>query len=237
MIAIPAIDLRDGACVQLVGGSFEQERVRLRDPVAVAMRWRDAGFTRLHVIDLDAATGRGSNAAVVSALVATNGLSYQVGGGIRDATAVERWLTRGASTVVVGTRGVEDPGWLAEQARRHPGRIVLALDVRGGRVQVRGWTADVSASLSDVLRRLEGAPLAGVLVTAVDVEGRMTGPDLPLMRQARAATTLPLVASGGIASLDDLTALESARVDAAVIGMALYTGGLDAVAVARRFGA
>lgn len=235
MIAIPAIDLRDGACVQLVGGSFEQERVRLRDPVAVALRWREAGFTRLHVVDLDAATGRGSNAGIVAALVATNALSYQVGGGIRDATGVERWLRLGASRVVVGTRGVEDPEWLARQAGLYPDRIVIALDVRGDRVQVRGWSDDSGASLSQMLQAIEALPLAGVLVTAVDVEGRMDGPDLPLMQQARGATALPLIASGGIANLDDLAALASLRVDAVVIGMALYTGALDAAAVARRY--
>jgi phosphoribosylformimino-5-aminoimidazole carboxamide ribotide isomerase len=237
MIAIPAIDLRDGACVQLVGGSFEDERVRLDDPIAVAVRWRDAGFTRVHVVDLDAAIGCGSNAAVVAAVVATSGLSYQVGGGIREDDGIARWLARGASRVVVGTRGIEDPEWLVRQARQYPDRIVVAMDVRGERVQIRGWSADADESLSQVLGAIAEAPLAGVLVTAVDIEGRMAGPDLALMRLVRGATALPLIASGGIASLDDLAALESMRVDAAVIGMALYTGALDAAAVARRYAA
>jgi phosphoribosylformimino-5-aminoimidazole carboxamide ribotide isomerase len=235
VIVLPAIDLRDGACVQLVGGSFEDERVRLDDPVAVALQWRNAGFTRVHVVDLDAAAGRGSNAGVVAALLATNGLSYQVGGGIRDEGDVARWLEAGASRVVVGTRGIEDPEWLADQARRYPDRVVLALDVRGERVQVRGWSADAGMSAAQLLDAIEGLALAGVLVTAVDVEGRLAGPDLSLMRHVRGATALPLIASGGIANLDDLAALDGLRVDAAIVGMALYTGGLDAAAVARRY--
>lgn len=235
MIAIPAIDLRGGKCVQLVGGSFADERVRLDDPVAVAARWRDAGFTRIHAVDLDAAIGRGSNALVVDALLETNGLSYQVGGGIRNDADIARWLERGACMVVVGTRAIEDPDWLGDQTRRWPGRIVVALDVRGGRVQVRGWSADAAASLEQLLPAIDSLPLAGVLVTAVDVEGRMDGPDLALMEAVRAATAHPMIASGGIATLGDLAALEALRVDAAVIGMALYAGALDAVVVARRY--
>jgi phosphoribosylformimino-5-aminoimidazole carboxamide ribotide isomerase len=235
MIAIPAIDIRDGACVQLVGGSFEDERVRLPDPVAVASRWRSAGFSRLHVVDLDAAVGNGSNASVICAMLATNQLDYQVGGGIRQESDVAGWLSRGSSRVVVGTRAIEDPEWLAAQARRWPNRLIVALDVRAGRVQVRGWTADATLSLSDLLAVLDAAPLGAILVTAVDVEGRMTGPDLPLLRKVRALSKHPLIASGGIATLADLAVLESLGADAAVIGMALYTGALDASAVARRY--
>jgi phosphoribosylformimino-5-aminoimidazole carboxamide ribotide isomerase len=237
VIAIPAIDLSEGACVQLVGGSFDDERVRLADPLAVAVRWRDAGFSHLHVVDLDAAVGSGSNATVIAALLDTSPFSLQIGGGIRDERAVARWLTRGSVRVVVGTRAIEDPEWLVAQARTWPGRLVVALDVRGERVQVRGWSAGAAASLADLLSAIESVPVGAVLITAIDVEGRLAGPDLALMQTVRSATPHAVIASGGIASCDDLDALAALRVDAAVIGMALYTGALDARTVARRFAA
>ncbi len=236
MIAMPAIDLRDGACVQLVGGDFADERIRLPDPVAAATRWRELGFGKLHVVDLDAATGRGENGAVIDALVRLDGLSFQVGGGLATTERVTDLLGRGASTAVVGTRAVQDPSWLEGLATRHPGRIVVAADVRGREVVVRGWTAGAGLDVLDLMTRLRGLPLAGVLVTAVHVEGRLEGPDLELMHAVRVATELPLLASGGIRSLADLRDLDRAGAAGAVIGMALYTGSLDPRAAAEEFG-
>jgi phosphoribosylformimino-5-aminoimidazole carboxamide ribotide isomerase len=233
MKAIPAIDLREGACVQLVGGSYEDERVRLPDPLEVARRWREAGFSSLHVVDLDAATGRGSNTAVIEHLV--RDADVQVGGGVRDEAAVERLLSLGAARVVVGTRGIEDAPWLEAVTKAFPGRVVLAADVKGRAVVTRGWAATTSLDVVGLLERVKALPLAGVLVTAVHLEGQLQGTDLGLFRDVVAASAFPVIASGGVTTADDLRALHTTGCHAAVIGMALYTGRLDAPAIAREF--
>ena len=236
MIVMPAVDLRGGACVQLVGGSFEREVVRIADPIAAARRWRDAGFTHLHVVDLDGAVnGASANADVVRRLV-TDGANTQVGGGIRDTTAVDDLLALGAARVVAGTRALEDPEWLASIAVERPGRIVVALDTRGGRPTVHGWAEEADVTLDDALARVSELPLAGILVTSVEVEGRMGGPDLALLDRVQRRTTLPLIASGGIASTRDLRELRARGVWAAVVGMALYTGAIDPETTAEEFG-
>jgi phosphoribosylformimino-5-aminoimidazole carboxamide ribotide isomerase len=234
MLAIPAVDLREGACVQLVGGDYDAERVRLADPVAVARRWREAGFESLHVVDLDAATGRGDNRAALAAILAGGG-DVQVGGGLRDAAAVSDLLDAGAARVVVGTRALEDEAWLAEMTVRFPHRIVVAVDARDGKVVTHGWTRRQARDAAETVATLAALPLAGVLVTAVEREGRMLGPDLELSGLAAASVPFPLYASGGIGSPGDLRALRDRGVAAAVLGMALYTGALDARAIAREF--
>ena len=236
MLVMPAIDLREGACVQLVGGSYAQERVRESDPVAAAERWREAGFTRLHVVDLDAATGAGSNAAVVQALQRVPGISMQVGGGLRTDDALDAVLRRGAAAAVVGTRALEDHAWLESQAERWPFRIVVAVDLREGRPVLRGWTRESGAGLAETLDRLEELPLAALLVTCVDVEGQLAGPDLRTTERVRSLTALPIIASGGITSASDLHALARLDIWGAVVGMALYTGTLDPRAIAEEFG-
>lgn len=237
MIAVPAVDVREGACVQLVGGAYESERVRLDDPPAVARGWAACGFARLHAVDLDAATGRGRNAAVLRALVRAAGVPVSVGGGVRDDASLAAWLDAGAATVVAGTRAVEDRDWLASAAARHPGRLVVAADVRGRTVVTRGWAAGGGPDVLAFAASLAGLPLAGLLVTAVHREGRLRGPDVPLVRDVAAVTALPVIASGGIATMDDLVRLQEAGAAQAVLGMALYTGALDARAVAREFSA
>jgi phosphoribosylformimino-5-aminoimidazole carboxamide ribotide isomerase len=237
MIVLPAVDLRDGACVQLVGGEYADERVRLDDPLAAAREWARLGFRRLHVVDLDAATGRGSNAGVVEELVRHGGFdAVQVGGGVRDDDAVERVLDLGAAAAVVGTRGLEDPDWLAEAAARFPGALVLAADVRERRVVTRGWQRTLPRLVTDVVEELAGVPLAGILVTAVHKEGQMQGVDLRLMEDVVEAATVPVYASGGVGAVRDLRHLADRGVAGAVVGMALYTGALDARAVAEEFG-
>jgi len=234
MRAIPAVDLREGACVQLVGGEYDAERVRLADPVAVARNWRALGFRTLHVVDLDAATSRGDNRGVIAAILAEGG-DVQVGGGVRDEAAVEWLLDHGAARVVVGTRALEDAAWLAATAARHPGRLLVAVDAREGRVVTHGWARTQERDAVETVRSLSALPLAGVLVTAVDREGLMLGPALDLSERAARAAAFPLHASGGIASAEDLRALGSRGVAAAVLGMALYTGALDARAIAEEF--
>ena len=235
MIAIPAVDLRDGACVQLVGGSFAQERVRLENPVEVARSWEHYGFNRLHVVDLDAATGQGSNINIVRSLLFDSGIPIQVGGGVRSGELVEELLEAGASRVIVGTRAIEEPEWLAELAARHPGEIIVACDVRERRVTTRGWAHTLPLDILDVVDELNALPLAGLLVTAVHREGQMQGTDLPLMEDVAESSHFPVYASGGVTTMQDLRALEHRGLAGVVIGMALYTGALDPVVVAGEF--
>ena len=236
MIAIPAVDLREGACVQLVGGSFQQERVRLDNPVAVAASWARYGFSWLHVVDLDAATSRGSNLPLVREILADTAVPVQVGGGVRSSELAAELLDAGASRIVVGTRALEDEDWLAELAARHPGEIVVACDVRERRVTTRGWVRTLPLDILDAVETLNAQPLAGLLVTAVHREGRLEGADLPLMEDVAEASRFPVFAAGGVASMQDLRALEYRGVAGVVIGMALYTGALDPVVVAGEFG-
>jgi phosphoribosylformimino-5-aminoimidazole carboxamide ribotide isomerase len=236
VIAIPAVDLRDGACVQLVGGQYSAEKIRLPDPLAVARDWEAVGFQSLHIVDLDAATGRGHNKRVIERLLDHTELDVQVGGGIRDADGIEWLIAAGAARVVIGTRALEDEDWLAEMADEHPYRLVVAADVRDRMIVTRGWTRTMHLDIDDAMERLSQLPLAGVLITAVHKEGLMQGADLSLMEDAAESTALPVMASGGIASEIDLRLLADRRVAAAILGMALYTGTLDARAVAAEFG-
>ncbi len=235
MIAIPAIDLRDGACVQLVGGEYSAERIRLPDPVAVALDWEAKGFQSLHIVDLDAATGRGHNKRIIERVLDLTDLDMQVGGGVRDRDAIAWLIEAGAARVVVGTRALEDEEWLAEMADEFPQQLVVAADVRDRKIVTRGWTRTMRLDIDEAMERLSMLPLAGVLVTAVHREGLMQGPDLSLMEDVADATALPVIASGGIASDADLRLLADSGVAAAVLGMALYTGALDARAIAEEF--
>jgi phosphoribosylformimino-5-aminoimidazole carboxamide ribotide isomerase len=229
MRVFAAVDVRDRAAVQLVGGRPADERIRLPDPAAVADHWIETGFGALHVVDLDAALGTGSNApdvAAIAAAVAGRAL-LQVGGGVRDTTAVARILDLGADRVVVGTRGVLDRPWLEAVCDEHPGRIVLAADVSGDRVLSRGWTETTDLEIAPFLAGLAALPLAAVLVTDVDREGREAGADLPRFRRLVAVSPHPVIAAGGIATVTDLSALAAHGAAGAVLGMALYTGRID----------
>jgi len=237
MIAIPAVDLRSGHCVQLVGGDYADERVRLDDPAAVARDWALLGFGRVHVVDLDAATGRGANREIIRDLLRDSSVPVQVGGGVRDESQIERLLDDGASWVVVGTRAVEDEDWRNEMAQRFPGRLIIAADVRERLVVTKGWAETSRLNVIDFVEELASLPLAGVLVTAVHMEGRMEGTDLPLMEDVADASAWPVFASGGVSSLEDMRALEHRGLAGAVLGMALYTGALDARRLAEEFGA
>lgn len=236
MIAIPAVDLREGACVQLVGGSYADEQIRLPDPPSVAQRWAELGFAHLHVVDLDAATGCGSNAPIVRAILRRGvGPEVQVGGGITSEAHISTLVRDGAARIIVGTRAIEDPPWIAEMATRFPNRLIVAADVRGNQVVTRGWNRLLPSNVLESIEALQGLPLAGILVTAVHREGRLQGPDLPLMESVVTRAPAPIYAAGGIASIADLQALATIGVAATVIGMALYTGALDPRAVVTEF--
>jgi phosphoribosylformimino-5-aminoimidazole carboxamide ribotide isomerase len=237
MQVIPAIDLRDGACVQLVGGSYADERVRIPNPPAIADNWARLGFGRIHLVDLDAATGRGSNREIMRAILGSSARKTQCGGGVRDLDTIAELLAAGASEVVLGTRAIEDRAWLEDVVCGYPNRIIVAADTRARRLVTRGWSATGPQNVLDFIDELNPLSLAAILVTAVEREGRMEGPDLTLMGEIAARSTLPLQASGGIRGVDDLRALADLGVSAAVVGMALYTGALDPQTIIEEFAA
>jgi len=236
VIAAPAVDLKGGRCVQLVGGRPEDERVSLSDPVAVAERWWDLGFGTLHVVDLDAALGSGDNLALLERVLTTTPAETQVGGGIRGDLRADALLDAGADRIVVGTRALDDPAWLADLAERHPGRVMVAADVRDGQVLRKGWTEATGLAITDLLGRLASLPLAGVLSTDVAREGRVAGIDPVSTAATVRASAYPVWISGGVSTLEDLMHLERSGAAGAVLGMALYTGKLDPDEVARRWG-
>jgi len=236
MIAIPAVDLKGGRCVQLVGGRPEDERISLPDPVEVARGWWLLGFRSLHIVDLDAALGSGDNLATVETVAAATPAVTQVGGGVRDDARADELLASGADRVVVGTRAVTDPAWLEALALRHGGRVVVAADTRDSYVVTRGWTERTGLTIADFLDRLGGLPLAGVLTTDVGREGRMQGMDRVAVARTLHWSTHPVMVSGGVTTEDDLAWLDEAGAYGAVLGMALYTGTLDAEHVADRWG-
>ena len=235
MIAIPALDLRGGACVQLAPGSYDEEVIRIPDPVGVAIAWRQYGFRHLHVVDLDGVAGRGNNTPEIQAILGSTDVEVQVGGGIRSQDLIERTLNDGAQRVVIGTRALEDPDWLTEMSVMFPGCIVVAADVRDRKILSHGWTRTHPKLVLDLVEDLNGLPLAGVLVTAVHREAAMRGTDLPLMEDVAEAADFPVFASGGLGSLSDLRALADRGVAAAIIGIALYNGAMDPWVVAEEF--
>ncbi len=241
--AIPAVDLRGGRCVQLVGGRPEDERVSLPDPVAVARGWRARGFATLHVVDLDAALGTRNEAGeavdhleLIARIAAEAPGDLQVGGGVRDGARARALLEAGAARVIVGTRAVDDPAWLAELAGEHPGRVAVAADIRDGVVLRRGWTEASELRILDFLATLAPLPLAGILCTDVGREGRLEGIDRDGVTAVLRASAHPVWISGGVTTLDELDFLASHGAAGAVLGMALYTDTLDADGVAARHG-
>jgi len=224
---LPAVDMLNGKVVQLVGGVPGTEKIVLPDPVEMALKWESMGAPGLHVIDLDGALGKGNNIESIKDIIENVTIPVQVGGGIRSDQLVDDLLEVGARTIVVGTKAIKDPIWLARNADEHPGRIVLALDVKGGMIQVRGWQEDSSISMDEMFRRIEDLPLAGVLHTNVDVEGKAEGIAAQDAADFIRRCPCPVIASGGISSMEDLAALEEMGAEAVVIGIALYTGKLN----------
>jgi phosphoribosylformimino-5-aminoimidazole carboxamide ribotide isomerase len=228
MKVIPAIDILDHQVVQLVGGVPGTEQVKLPDPLLSAKGWQDQGAPMLHVIDLDAALERGNNVQTLRDIVRAARVPVQVGGGIRTSATAQYLLDCGAARVIVGTKAIKEPKWLEELALKNPGRVVLALDVKGGNVQVRGWKEDASLSLPQMFSIIKPLPLAGVLFTNVDVEGQCKGIDVMAVRRFVSACPHPVIASGGVTDMNDIAELEACGVPEAVVGLALYTGKLNA---------
>lgn len=224
MVVIPAIDLFGGQCVRLVKGDYQKPTVYSDDPLDVVDEFVAAGAEHLHVVDLDAARGSGDNRAVIDSIVRRHDLKVQVAGGIRSAEAVDRWLDAGAHAVVMGTAAVRDPRLLERCARRQPARILTALDVRDEKAAVSGWTETEPVMIGALLSRWDRLPLAGVILTCIDRDGTLSGPDLATLTRVRAMTGLTVQYSGGISSLDDIAKVQAAGAQVVILGKALYEG-------------
>lgn len=222
---LPAVDVSDGSAVQLVQGVATSARV-FGDPIEAALRWQAAGAQWVHLVDLDAAFGRGSNRGVLRDVIAALDIDVEMSGGIRDDETLTAALESGCRRVVIGTAALEDPDWCASMLARHGDRIAIGLDVRGTTLAARGWTRD-GGDLWEVLARLDAEGCSRYVVTDVNSDGMLQGPNLSLLRDVCARTRAPVVASGGISTLDDLVTLASLvpdGVEGAIIGTALYTG-------------
>ncbi|MBO0684934.1 MAG: 1-(5-phosphoribosyl)-5-[(5-phosphoribosylamino)methylideneamino] imidazole-4-carboxamide isomerase [Candidatus Dormibacteraeota bacterium] len=224
MLIIPALDIRGGRVVRLLHGDFGRETAYSADAVQRATEYAEAGARRLHVVDLDAARGGGDNRALVERVVSEVGIEVQVAGGVRSLNDARRWLDSGAAAAVMGTVAVREPDTLAAAAEALPGRILAALDVRAGRPAVSGWLEDEGRTVSATLRLWAAPPLGGVVLTSIDRDGTLEGPDLELLAGALTATSHPLTYSGGIASMEDVAAVASAGAAAAILGKSLLEG-------------
>jgi len=230
VIVIPAIDLREGRCVRLHQGRSDRETVFSDDPVAVARGWKDLGAERLHVVDLDGAfAGEPKQSALVARIVAAVApVPIELGGGLRDLRAVESALETGVQWAVVGTRAALDRAFLSEVCRRHPGRIIVAVDARGPRVAIKGWTEVVDETVAEVGARARDAGAAALLYTDVSRDGTETGPNLEETESLARRVAMPVLASGGVGRVEDLKRLAAIPgVVGTVVGRALYTGAID----------
>lgn len=222
---LPAVDVSAGRAVQLVQGRAGSERV-FGEPREAALRWQEQGAGWIHLVDLDAAFGRGSNAALLAEVIGSLDVQVELSGGIRDDESLRRALATGARRVNIGTAALEDPEWCDRVVGEYGDRVAIGLDVRGSRLAARGWTRD-GGELYEVLDRLEAAGCSRYVVTDVASDGMLAGPNLALLRDVCARAKAPVIASGGVSSLDDLRALstlESEGVEGAIAGTALYTG-------------
>jgi phosphoribosylformimino-5-aminoimidazole carboxamide ribotide isomerase len=221
---VPAVDMQDGEVVQLVQGERGTE-TRYGDPVAAAERWVAAGAETLHLVDLDGAfEGERANADAVGAVVEAVDVPVQLGGGIRTAADAADLLDRGVERVILGTAAVEQPALVGDIAADYPGRVMVSLDAKGGEVVVSGWTEGTGLDPADAAARFESAGAGSVLFTDVDVEGQQAGVQTDVTGRVAEAVDIPVVASGGVASLDDIRALREAGAAAVVVGTALYEG-------------
>jgi phosphoribosylformimino-5-aminoimidazole carboxamide ribotide isomerase len=227
MVVIPAIDIFGGQCVRLTRGDYGNPTVYSDDPDAVADDFAQSGAKRVHVVDLDAARGLGrDNRSLIRDLLKRDDLQLQVAGGIRSSDAVDSWLDDGAQAVVLGTAAVRDPRLLERCANKHPGRLLTALDVRDDKPAVSGWTQTEPVVIGALVGRWDRLPLAGVMLTCIDRDGTLTGPDLKTLARVRGMTGLPLQYSGGVSSLDDIRHVAGTGAQAVILGKALYEGKL-----------
>lgn len=232
MILFPAIDLKEGRCVRLVRGDMAQATVFNDDPAAQAAEFRAQGFTHLHVVDLDGAfAGKPMNAAAVEAILeAVPDMPVQLGGGIRDMATLEGWLTKGVHRVIIGTAALRDPAFAKAAAKAHPGRVIVGIDARDGMVAVEGWAETSNLAAHDLAARFADAGIAAIVYTDIARDGVLAGINWEATRALADASPIPVIASGGLASLADVEAMVAHAhpgIEGAITGRALYDGRID----------
>jgi phosphoribosylformimino-5-aminoimidazole carboxamide ribotide isomerase len=234
----PAIDLRGGKCVRLRQGDYAQETVFGDDPAAMARLFVEQGAEYLHLVDLDGAkSGKPENLPAVRAILAAVKIPCELGGGVRDEATIATLLDAGLSRVVVGTRALREPDWFKQMARKYPDRLAIGIDARDGRVATHGWLETSDTLAVDLARQFAGEPIAALIYTDIATDGMLAGPNVAAMREMREAVTLPVIASGGVTTGDDVADLAAAGVAGCIVGRALYEGTLtlaDALQAARR---
>lgn len=225
MQVIPAIDLRGGCCVRLRQGDYAQETVFGDDPAAMAARWEEEGATRIHLVDLDGAkAGRPVNVDAVRAILGRVNVPCQLGGGVRDEATIKTWLDAGIERVIVGTQALKDPDWFRAMSRAYPHRLVLGLDAKDGRVATAGWLDVSSVEAVDLAEQFDDLPLGGVVYTDIACDGMLEGPNLASTEALAVRLKAPVIASGGVGTLEDLAHLAALPVVACIVGRALYDG-------------
>ena len=230
MILYPAIDLKDGNAVRLVRGDMEQSTVFNTDPAAQAMEFVDAGCEWLHLVDLNGAfEGEPVNAAPVEAILSRTKVPAQLGGGIRDMATIERWLEKGLARVILGTVAVENPSLVREAALAFPDQVAVGIDARNGMVATKGWAEETNVQITDLARSFEDAGVAAIIYTDINRDGAMEGPNIEATAALAHAVSIPVIASGGVSSLQDLLDLRDcgAKLNGAISGRALYDGAID----------
>ena len=229
MILYPAIDLKDGQAVRLVHGDMEQSTVFNDDPLAQAMEFVNAGCEWLHLVDLNGAfAGEPVNAAPVEAILKTCKVPTQLGGGIRDMATIEAWLDKGLSRVILGTVAVENPELVREAASAFPNQVAVGIDARNGRVATKGWATETDVMVTDLAKSFEDAGVAAIIYTDIMRDGAMGGPNVEATEALARAVSIPVIASGGVSSLDDLKALKATNIiSGAISGRALYDGEIE----------
>jgi phosphoribosylformimino-5-aminoimidazole carboxamide ribotide isomerase len=237
VILYPAIDLKDGVCVRLKQGDMDRATIFNRDPAAQAHAFESQGFKYLHIVDLDGAfAGKPMNGGAVDRILETVSIPVQLGGGIRNMETLERWLEKGVNRVIIGTAAVRDPEFVRVAARKYPGRVAVGLDARDGKVAVEGWAEVSKLTAQGMAARFEDAGVAAIIYTDIDRDGLLKGLNLDATIALAESVKIPVIASGGLASIADVRALlepRSAKLGGAIAGRALYDGGLDpAVALA-----
>ncbi len=231
MILFPAIDLKDGQCVRLKLGEMEQATVFNDDPAAQAAVFEAQGFTYLHIVDLNGAfAGKPVNGAAVEAILARVKMPVQLGGGIRDLATIESWLAKGIRRVILGTVAVRDPALVKEACKKFPGRVAVGIDAKGGKVAVEGWAESSTLGAIELAQRFEDAGVAAIIYTDIERDGILKGLNLPATAELARSTAIPVIASGGLASIEDVKALllpEYGMLEGAITGRALYDGRID----------
>ncbi len=221
----PAIDLRGGKCVRLRQGDYDRETVFGEDAVAIARQWADGGAHYLHLVDLDGARdGQPGNLSVVKAILQAVSLSCELGGGIRNEQTIRELLNMGLCRLVIGTLAIRQPDWFRSMCRQFPRRLVLGIDARGGKVATHGWLQTTDMAAPEVARQFQDEPLAAIVYTDIATDGMLAGPNVAAMAEMQAAVELPVVASGGVTTCDDVARLAAAGMAGCIIGRALYEG-------------